>query len=147
MENNRYNLAVLIMSGALMGLLVWGILFLTGAYPDEMVLDRPALIAQLAGSVLLGAINMGGTIVYGIERLGLTRSTLIHYILSMTTIFIASMVLGWFPLDKMLWVWLIFSAVYFVIWLVNLIYWKTSVKNMNRDLEQMRNSRDKGDRK
>ncbi len=146
MNGIRNDLIIKTLAGALIGMVIWIILFLTGGYPDEMVLDRPALAAQLTGSVIFGAVCMGGSVVYGIESMGVTRATLFHFVLCTGSFLIVSHILGWFPASWMPIVLAIFVLAYFIIWLINYIYWINSVKDLNRDLEQMRSSREKGDR-
>ena len=131
--------------GALAGVLIWVMLYMLGVYPDELVLDRPAMLAQLTGSLLLGALNMGGSTIYGIERWSLWKVTLIHYLLSMSSIVLASTVLGWFDMRTLIIMLAVCTFIYVLIWLVNCINYKRSVKKMNRDLELMINKEQEGD--
>ena len=145
-EKLKYRFIIKILVGAVLGLLIWVILFLCGAFPDEMVLERRALMIQLGGSMLLGAVNMGGAILYEIESLGLWKPTLIHYILCMSSLTAASIILGWFDRGMLVIMLLICTVIYFIIWLVNYLFYKHSVRTMNRDLELMMKKKQDGDR-
>ena len=131
--------------GALIGVLIFAVIYLFGGYSDEMVLDRPTLLAQLAGCVLLGALNMGGSTIYGIESWSIWKVTLTHYIFSMSSLLIASTLLGWFDPPALLIVVPVCTVIYVCIWLANYISYKRSVKSMNRDLELMINKEQEGD--
>ena len=136
-EKLKYRFIIKTLVGALLGLLIWVILFMCGAYTDEMVLDRSALMIQLAGSLLLDALNMGGAVIYEIESLGIWKPTLIHYILSMSSLTAASLILGWFDRGMLVIMLLVCTVIYFIIWLVNHLFYKHSIRTMNRDLELM----------
>ncbi len=131
--------------GALIGVVIWAMLYVFGVYSDELVLDRIALLAQLAGCVLLGAVNMGGSTIYSIESWSLWKVTLIHYLLSMSSLVAASTVLGWYDLPALLIMLVICTFVYILIWLANYISYKRSVNSINRDLKLMLNKEQEGD--
>ena len=145
-EKLKYRFIIRALVGALLGLLIWVILFLCGSYSDETVLDRPALMIQLAGCMLLGVVNMGGAILYEIESLGLLKPTLIHYILCMASLTAASLILKWFEPGTLVIMLLICTVIYVIIWLANYLFNKYSVRTMNRDLELMMKKKQDGDR-
>lgn len=145
-EKLKYSFIIRTLTGALLGLLIWILLFLCRVYPDELVLDRSALMFQLAGSLLLGAVNMGGAVIYEIESLGIWKPTLIHYILSMSSLTAASLILGWFDRGMLVIMLLVCTAIYIIIWLVNFLFNKHSVRTMNRDLELLMKKKQDGDR-
>ena len=142
-EKLKYMFIINILLGAVLGFAVWAVLFMCGGYPKE--LDRPALLAQIIGSMLVGVVGMGGSTIYRIESLGILKATLIHYLLVMFTLCLACKVLGWFSSDMLIVFLLIETVIYAIIWLVNYFWEKRSVKEMNRDLELMKKKQD-GDR-
>ena len=85
----------------------------------------------------MGVVGYGGAIVYEFEDWPLFRATFTHYIVTFMTMFMISELLGWFPHSVLLIVFIIFTAVYGLIWLTEYLVWKKQIRDMNRDLEEM----------
>ena len=141
-EKLKYKFAINLLLGVIFGFAVWAVLFMCGAYPEDI--ERPALLAQIIGSMLMGVVGMGGSTIYSIEKLGIWKATLIHYFMVILTFCLASKVFGWFS-DMLIVFLLAETVIYVLIWLVNYFLGKHSVNEMNRDLELMKKKQD-GDR-
>ena len=137
MTGSGKKLMTLSLAGFALGMLVCAVFYLLGFYPDETVLNRPAFFIQLTGTGLMGAVCVGGTIVYSIESWSIIRSTFVHYILAMGTFFAANYLLGWGYFDRhsFIFVILMMTLLYFIIWLVQYAICKHEIKKLNRDLE------------
>ncbi len=118
--------------GILIGAVTW--VFLT---TDEEYANRMALLAQLFGSGIYGAICMGGTIVYDIESWSLIRATATHYITTFTAFFITNALLGWFGSDIVLIAFIFLTIGYFIIWIIEYTIYKRQVRKLNEDLKSL----------
>lgn len=137
MENIRTKLIILSLTGAVTGMFICIIFYLLGAYPDELLLNRPAFFLQFIGSGIFGVIVMGGTITYEIESWSLLRATFTHFLLTMISFIVMDRLMGWhyFTGKYALPFAAGFSLIYFVIWLIQYIRWKIGIRKINRDLE------------
>ena len=82
----------------------------------------------------MGMLAMGGSTVYDIESWSLRKSTLVHYFLALGSFLICCFLLKWFPLDWMIPVLLVYTLIYFLIWLTQWLLWKREIKRMNQEL-------------
>lgn len=110
---------------------------------DVQLSSRIWIIFQFLGSGLMGVVGMGGTIVYDLEDWSLLKATLVHYILSFSTMFVLSELLGWFDHNILGIVFIAFSIVYLFIWTANYLNWKLQIGQLNRDLEIMQSLPDR----
>ncbi len=122
--------------GFSLGLMIGAVMYVIFASDAEMS-NRGALMAQLIGSGIYGAIAMGGTVVYEIESWSLLRATLTHYITTFASFFVAAFSLKWFDGLGMLIAFLLFSAAYFVVWIIQYITWKQEIRKINEELSEM----------
>lgn len=137
MDNNlKTGLTIKILIGCLVGGFICVMLYAFGAY-DNIIMDKPAVIAQILGSMIFGAICMGTQIVYDIESWGIRKSTTIHYLICIIAFIFASSILKWFRADIMWMVLIIFTISYVFIWLIYSAIYKREVRQMNNDLEKM----------
>ncbi|MBQ1897029.1 MAG: DUF3021 domain-containing protein [Lachnospiraceae bacterium] len=137
MDNNlKTGLTIKILIGCLVGGFICVMLYAFGAY-DNIIMDKPAVIAQILGSMIFGAICMGTQIVYDIESWGIRKSTTIHYLICIIAFIFASSILKWFRADIMWMVLIIFTISYVFIWLIYSAIYKREVREMNNDLEKM----------
>lgn len=124
--------------GALMGIAICLILYGFGLY-DEIIIDnKPFVIMQFVGSALNGIICMGSTIAYDVDSLGLSKSTLIHYVITLVSFFSFNFLLGWFSEFSIILILAVFTVAYFIIWLVNYLIYKREIRRMNKDLEYIK---------
>ena len=84
----------------------------------------------------MGVINMGSTTLYEIERWSITRTTLAHLAITLTTFCGLALFLGWFR-SGTIWIMLaLFIGFYFVVWLVMYQSYRRQVRKMNEDLKR-----------
>ena len=97
-----------------------------------------ALLIEMLFSGLLGAVCWGLTAVYDIEEWSLLKSTAVHYVISMAVYFSVAFILRWLsPGDmkaNLLW-FLIVTAGYMIIWIVNYITYRIQIAKINRELK------------
>ena len=103
----------------------------------HLLQHRGEFMAQLVGSGLLGTVNMAATVIYDVEEWGLTRATATHYVLALSAFLIANFTLGWFPLEIMIYVFIMFTIAYFIIWLVMFLRYKHEIRLMNQELREL----------
>lgn len=124
--------------GALMGIAICLILYGFGSYDEIIIDDKPFVIMQFVGSALNGIICMGSTIVYDIDNLGLSKVTLLHYVITLVSFFSFNFLLGWFNEFNIILILAVFTVAYFIIWLVNYLIYKRKIRRMNKDLEDIK---------
>ena len=93
---------------------------------------------QFIGSALNGIICMGSTIVYDIDNLGLSKVTLLHYVITLVSFLSFNFLLGWFSEFNIILILAVFTVAYFIIWLVNYLIYKREIRRMNKDLEDIK---------
>lgn len=125
--------------GFFLGIMV-GLAFLAanGFQYDFKQQSDNGLAVYLLSSGILGAVNMGATVVYSMERWGLLRTTLTHFCISMTSVCAVGFSIGWLRIDDAI-TWLILIAcvvVYFIIWLIMYLKYKREIRRMNEALER-----------
>lgn len=131
--------AILATIGFALGLLV-GLGFLTasgiGAYCARHGLGR--LILYLALSGVLGAVNMGSSTIYSLERWGLLRCTLTHFCIAITSVCAVGFILGWLSLREPGTLWMLAgcTVVYFIIWLVMYLIYRRQIRRINAALQR-----------
>lgn len=107
--------------------------------------DAYEVVIQLVGSAILGIVNMGAMSIYDIESWGLLRSTVTHFVLSLSSFLLANSLLGWFDKKVMLIVIVAFVLIYFMIWLFQYLIWKREITKMNENLSRMNKIKEEGD--
>lgn len=135
----RTSFLIRVVMGFAIGMLVGVLMILFYNEGESIFEERMELIRQIIGSGLLGAVCVGGQVVYTIESWSIVKCTLIHYFLSMGALLLANHILGWYPetvpvLSIFI---LIMSAIYCCIWLVYYIIEKIEVKKLNEGLNLM----------
>ena len=103
---------------------------------------REALAQILLGGIP-GALAMGSSVVYGIEKWSILRATATHFIITMGALLFGGYVLRWFgPERSMLWIMMAVSLVcYVAIWLVFYLSYRKTIRQMNDDLEKWKSAR------
>lgn len=124
--------------GALMGIAICLILYGFGLYDEIIIDDKPFVIMQFVGSALNGIICMGSTIVYDIDNLGLSKVTLLHYVITLVSFLCFNFLLGWFSEFNIILILAVFTVAYFIIWLVNYLIYKREIRRMNIELEDIK---------
>lgn len=99
--------------------------------------DIGAVVIQTLFSGLLGAVSMGGVIVYDIESWPLLRCTIVHYLVVETAYLAIASLLGWYgSLGELLVVLGIQLVAYFLIWVFMYLRWKAQVRKLNELLKK-----------
>ena len=118
--------------------------FTTGSLGNAVLADRlgsekGAFLLQTLLSGVLGAIAMGGTVLYDLERWPLTLVSVTHYLMIELTYIPVALALrwvsGWQQLLVMAGIQLV---IYLVIWLVMYLRYKAQVREMNKLLQLSR---------
>ena len=123
--------------GFSIGLLIAAVI--TIGFSDYAVYSsRAAVLAQLIGSGINGAVCAGSAVIYDFEDWGITKATVTHFLITLISFFTASELLGWFPREILLITLIVFLLAYFIIWLINYLLWKKEVRQMNSQLQAMR---------
>ncbi len=117
--------------------LLFGAIMLLAFATDEFMTDRPLVFAHLICSGIMGLIGNGGAIVYELESWGVVRATFTHFVLTFMAMLVISEVLGWFSHSVLFIVFIVFSLVYLIIWLVEYMIGKKQVNELNKDLHSM----------
>ncbi|MCR4787452.1 MAG: DUF3021 domain-containing protein [Lachnospiraceae bacterium] len=125
------------MLGALMSVGICLVLYVFGSY-DNIIFDRPAMIAQILGSMLMGALCMGGSVAYEIDSWSLGKATLVHYVATIGAFICASSLLHWFDGVVLLIAIICCTVGYFFIWLINFLLWRKQIRRINSDLAEMK---------
>lgn len=133
----KNRMLILALVGYIMGMMLGAFINVFAGDPSWIADNKWFFMAQLFGSGLLGAFNMAGTIVYDIEDWGLTRATVTHYALALGAFLVANFTLGWFPMEIMLYVFIMFTIAYFIIWLIMFLKFKREIRLMNQELKEM----------
>lgn len=135
----RRSFLIKLMLGAIIGMFIpIAIMFGTDG-ADYIDSHGLILLKQIIGSMIYGAIAMGGSVVYEIESWSIVRATSTHYILTMSSFLIANYLLEWF--GNGIWLAVAFICMtmgYLIIWLVQSALFSRRVKEMNEELEKLR---------
>ena len=92
-----------------------------------------AYILQLLLSGLYGAVCMGTTVLYDIEKMPLLLSTALHYLAVMLIYIPVALILCWISsVSEMLIVMAFMTVAYFIIWIILYSIYKAQVKELNR---------------
>lgn len=129
--------------GFILGIIIGLIIVAVTGYQDILGQNSiGSIVKYLLSSGILGAVNMGTTVVYSIEHWGLLRTTLTHFCISMTSVCVIGFTSGWFSVDDAV-TWLILAVcivVYFIIWLIMYLQYKREIKRMNEALKRWKSA-------
>lgn len=104
---------------------------------SEEGLGFPLWLNYLLGA-LQGALAMGSTVVYDIDRWSVTRCTVTHFIIAFGGYTALGLIEGWMKLNDPGF-WIMTAAMvtaYFIIWLVMYLSYKRTIKRMNAELNR-----------
>ncbi len=108
--------------------------------------DGSGFLLHMIMSGLHGLIPVGAATVYDIESWGITKSTVVHASITLATIVCIEIPMKWWGTAAEFAVAIaIYVVIYAIIWLVNYLYWKTTVKRMNEQLEMIHTQAGKAD--
>lgn len=85
---------------------------------------------------IYGAVAMGSSVVYGIEKWSIARATATHFLLVFALYFLLVISMGWFSLsDPVFWIVVgTMVAVYILIWLIQYLSYRRQIREMNDEL-------------
>ena len=85
-----------------------------------------------------GAIAMGTTVIYDIEKWSILRVTVTHFLIVMVVTLLASYVLKWFePWSTPFWIMIAAEAVgYILVWIIMYSCYKAKVRKLNETLKE-----------
>ena len=132
--------ALLAAAGFALGALV-GLGFLA-AYGFQAATGGLARYIVLSG--LLGAVNMGTTVVYALERWSVMRCTLTHFVITMGSVCAVGFTLGWLSPREPVTLWILAGCVvvYFIIWLIMYRLYKRRIRRINDALTRWKAEQD-----
>ena len=120
-----------IIAGMIVGIIMWML-----NSPDGQENGNFALHMIMSG--LHGLIPCGAMTVYEIESWGLTKSTVVHATITLATILCIELPMKWFSWGAEFAIaMVIYVVIYALIWLINYLYWKRTVNEMNDQLESI----------
>ena len=134
MKELKTDLMIKALSGALMSIIICVVFMMLSTESDTVSVGWMELIRQITGAALMGAIAVGGSVVYEIEGWGLMKATLVHYSLSLSSFLTASYLLDWFYTKILLITLIVYTLVYALIWFMEYYQWKKEISRMNSDL-------------
>lgn len=109
---------------------------------------QAVMILQAVFSGLMGAIAMGGSVVYEMEHWSLFRVTGTHYLMTMVTFLVISPVMEWCtePVEYLIVVGMMTIA-YILIWLIMYVIYSRQVQELNElnKLNKLQEQRKKSD--
>ena len=85
-----------------------------------------------------GAVAMGSTVIYEIEKWSIARATVTHFLITFGCLYLVGFVLEWFRFgNPVFWIFTgTMLAAYFLIWLVQYLACKRKIRKMNEDLRK-----------
>lgn len=98
-----------------------------------------AVIVQFIGSLAIGALMAASSVIWEIERISLTKQTLLHFAVVVVTFFPISYLLNWLPhnLYGALGFAAAFIGMYVIMWISIYFSIKAKIKKMNKQLQEM----------
>lgn len=131
--------------GMLMGVLVvlaesfaaGGTIQLPQTLLDTTGSEAGALLAQMLLSGVYGIVPMAGTVLYELDKWGLAKQAIVHYMSYMLTFLVVGTLAGWFvPTLVVVGVFAgSFALCHLVIWLIMFMRYKAEVRRLNELLQ------------
>ena len=121
------------LAGFAVGVAIGIVLAISGSVQDW----KTALPHILMGG-LQGAVAMGSSVMYEIEKWSIARATATHFLLVFALYFVISLSMEWFRVDDPVF-WIVIAcmaAAYFLIWLIQYMAYKREVRKMNEKLKK-----------
>ena len=115
---------------------VLGVLICIGFMLARSSEGLKAAFPNLVISGIYGAVAMGSSIVYDVEKWSITRATATHFLLVFALYFLLVISMGWFSLsDPVFWIVVgAMVAVYILIWLLQYLSYRRQIREMNDEL-------------
>ena len=123
-------------AGMLVGIVIWMI--------TPINIEGRSLILHVIVSGIHGLIPCGAATVYEIESWGVTKSTVVHASITLATILAIDLPMKWFSWGlEFAIAMVVYVVIYTIIWFINYMYWKHTVKEMNVQLEILHKHQEK----
>ena len=85
-----------------------------------------------------GAVAMGSSVIYGVEKWSVARATVTHFLITFGCLYLAGLALDWFRFgEPAFWIFTAaMIAAYVLIWLIQYMAYQRQVRKMNEDLQK-----------
>ncbi len=106
-----------------------------------------AFTIQAIVSGIYGVIGLGGSVVYSIEEWSIVKCTSLHYLTVMVGFYIMAFLMRWFRITdiaEILTMFVMMTAVYIIIWISNYLSCKAQLKEINKELDELKSVELKG---
>lgn len=107
----------------------------------QMGSEIAAVILQALLCGILGTACAMGSVVFEVERWGITKQTILHFLIMSLSLLPVAYISNW--MEQSLWgvlsYFAIFVGVYVVIWAVQYLIWHVAVRKINRKIRENRN--------
>lgn len=112
---------------------------------DSCGSEISAVIVQLVGSLVFGAICGGASVIWEIEEWSLTKMTLVHLAVFCIPTFPIALLLRWIPtytLPGTILYFAMFFGIYLIIWVSCYFPMRAKVRKMNEKIKELRDNKD-----
>ena len=119
---------------------VLGVLICIGFMLARSSEGLKAAFPNLVISGIYGAVAMGSSIVYDVEKWSIARATATHFLLVFALYFLLVFSMGWFSLSDPVF-WIVVGAMvagYILIWLLQYLSYKRQIREMNDELKKLK---------
>jgi len=119
---------------------VLGVLICIGFMLARSSEGLKAAFPNLVISGIYGAVAMGSSIVYDVEKWSIARATATHFLLVFALYFLLVFSMGWFSLSDPVF-WIVAGAMvagYILIWLLQYLSYKRQIREMNDELKKLK---------
>ena len=119
---------------------VLGVLICIGFMLARSSEGLKAAFPNLVISGIYGAVAMGSSIVYDVEKWSIARATATHFLLVFALYFLLVLSMGWFSLSDPVF-WIVVGAMvagYILIWLLQYLSYKRQIREMNDELKKLK---------
>ena len=106
-----------------------------------------AFTIQALTSGIYGVIAVGGSVVYSIEEWSIVKCTSLHYLTVMIGYYIMAFLMRWFRITdiaEILTMFIMMTIAYTMIWMANYLSYKAQLKEINKELEELKSVELKG---
>ena len=92
-----------------------------------------------------GAVAMGSTVIYEVEKWSVARATVTHFLITFVGLYLVGFALEWFRFgEPAFWIFTAaMVAAYVLIWLIQYTAYKRQVRKMNEDLQKWKSRKTK----
>ncbi|MBP5332035.1 MAG: DUF3021 domain-containing protein [Lachnospiraceae bacterium] len=111
---------------------------LSGSSGDST--DTGTIVFYYVISFLHGAICMGTAVIYDIERWSVARTTITHFLITLTSFYILGTLQHWLVFFSTTF-WIItvcFVVAYFIVWAIINFRYRKAVREMNDELKKLK---------